>query len=453
MNAHSIGSCLLAACLFAALLWPADTPASALDDVQFQDVVTGVPGVLAIRHAGDGSGRLFLATQGGQIRVVDSDGNLLATPFLNIGSGGTAPPLNFSNSGERGLLGLAFHPQYLDNGQFYINYTDSSGDTVVARYQVSGTDPNQANASSGQVILRVYQPFANHNGGDIHFGPDGYLYVGMGDGGSSNDPCNAGQSLTPAGISGCSADDIFTGPAPTGVPRGNASSPALLGKMLRIDVDSTDTPDGADLCGADPALRRYGIPPDNPFAGDAGSSTSACDEIYHYGLRNPWRFSFDRETHDLIIGDVGQGTWEEMNLVPGAASGLNFGWKVCEGFNLRGSSSNVCTLPGRIDPILVYPRNVGISITGGYRYRGPYTGLHGVLFFGDYGMGGKVFAATESGGTWSIAKTWTSMGTITSFGEDEAGHLYVNNMSSGIVRRIVGPMAQESTFADGFESP
>lgn len=445
--------CVAAALAGLPVVAPAGGPD--LDAVTFENVVTGVSGVLAMRHAGDGSGRLFLVTQSGQIRIVNSAGTLLATPFLNIGSGGTAPPLGFITSfDERGLLGLAFHPQYASNGKFYINYNDTSGNTVVAEYTVSGANANLADASSGRVIIRIYQPAWNHNGGDIHFGPDGYLYIGMGDGGSSNDPCNAGQALTPAQISGCSASAAFTGTPPAGVPTGNADSRALLGKMLRIDVDSTHTPAGADLCGADPALRTYGIPNDNPFAGDAGSDAAACDEIYHYGLRNPWRFSFDRETHDLIIGDVGQGAWEEMNLVPGSASGLNFGWRPCEGFHQRGSTTVLCTLVGRTDPILTYGRGVGISITGGYRYRGPYTGLHGVLFFGDYGSGGKVFAATESGGTWTTARTWTSMGTVTSFGEDEAGHLYVNNMSSGIVRRIVGPMlpVEVELFADGFES-
>ena len=433
------------------MLAPAGGPN--LDEVTFEPFVTGVSGVLAIRHAGDGSGRIFLATQGGQIRVVDADGTLRVTPFLNIGSGGTAPPLNLSNSGERGLLGLAFHPQFATNRQFYVNYTDGSGNTVVAEYKASIANPNVADASSGRVILRVYQPYSNHNGGDIHFGPDGYLYIGMGDGGSGNDPCNAGQTLVPSGISTCAASGTFTGTPPAGVPKGNADSPALLGKMLRIDVDSTSTPAGADLCGADASLRTYGIPVDNPFAGDTGSNASACDEIYHYGLRNPWRFSFDRDNHDLIIGDVGQSDWEEMDLVPGSAKGLNFGWKVCEGFHARGSTSTLCTLAGRTDPILTYGRSVGISITGGYRYRGPYSGLDGVLFFADYGMGGKVFAATENAGTWAMAKTWANMGAPTGFGEDEAGHLYVTNMSSGVVRRIVGPMAPMELFEDGFESP
>lgn len=428
-----------------------------LDQVTFQTVVTGVPNVLAIRHAGDGSGRLFLVTQTGQIRVVSSAGTVLTTPFLHIGSGGTAPPLGLgTNASERGLLGLAFHPQYAANRRFYVNYTDGNGNTVVAEYKASEADPNLADASSGRVILRVYQPYNNHNGGDIHFGPDGYLYIGMGDGGSGGDPCNSGQSLTPATLVGCAASAVFTGTPPTGVPKGNASSRALLGKMLRIDVDSTDTPAGADLCGADPALRTYGIPAGNPFAGDAGSNADACDEIYHYGLRNPWRFSFDRQNHDLIIGDVGQNAWEEMNLVPGSASGLNFGWNECEGSHTYEPGSppptpTACTLAGRTDPILEYSHSVGISITGGYRYRGPYTSIDGVLFYADYSYG-KVFAAVENGGTWTRVKTWTGMGTPTSFGEDEAGHLYVNNMGSGTVRRIVAPVAT-AVFEDGFESP
>lgn len=450
----------LSICVAAALGAAHGTPAAGtldLDAITFQEVVSsGVGGALAVRNAGDGSNRLFVVRQGGSIRVVDAGGTLLATPFLNIGSSGTAPPLGFTSSGERGLLGLAFHPQYASNGRFFINYTDGSGNTVVAEYTVSTGNPDVADAASGKVILRVYQPFSNHNGGDIHFGADGYLYIGMGDGGSGNDPCEAGQALTPGAVSGCTPGSGFTGTPPSGVPRGNAESRALLGKMLRIDVDSTNTPAGADLCGADTNLRTYGIPPGNPFAGDAGSDAAACDEIYHYGLRNPWRFSFDRATHDLIIGDVGQGAWEEMDLVPGSAAGLNFGWKVCEGFHVRGSGSNLCTLAGRTDPILEYGHSVGVSITGGYRYRGPYTSITGVLFYAD-AYYGKLFAATESGGSWTLAKTWSgnpAIATLTGFGEGEDGHLYFTAMDDGKVYRIVAPMLPaEGIFENGFEGP
>ncbi|MCX7564253.1 PQQ-dependent sugar dehydrogenase [Xanthomonadaceae bacterium XH05] len=440
---------LLPLCLTAGLAaWPTVSVAGGptLDDVTFETVATGVPGVVGVRHAGDGSGRLFLILRTGQIRVVDPSGALLPTPFLNIGTGGTAPPLGFhipsaTGGDERGMLGLAFHPEYVSNGKFYIYYLDrnntsntNDNNSVVAEYTVSSSDPNVADANSGRVILRVWQPFNNHNGGDIHFGADGYLYIGLGDGGSGNDPCESGQALTPSAVNGCTANATFTGSAPAGVPRGNGDSRALLGKMLRIDVDSTHTPAGADLCGADPSLRTYGIPSDNPFAGDTGSNAASCDEIYHYGLRNPWRFGFDRETHDLIIGDVGQGTWEELDMIPGSARGLNFGWKNCEGFHERGSTTTLCSLAGRTDPIVAY-RNptVGYSIAGGYRYRGPFTALDHVIFSGDYG--GKIFGITHDGSTWNIEKTWTSAGSVVGFGEGEDGHLYVAALG-GTVRRI-----------------
>ncbi len=433
------------------------TTAAVLDEVVFTPVASDVSGVVAVRHAGDGSGRLFLVRQSGSISIVGAAGTLLPTPFLNFDSAAAAPPRGFTTDGERGLLGLAFHPQYSVNRRFFVYYTDANGDTVVAEYLGSQADPNLADTSTARVILRVYQPHSNHNGGDIHFGPDGYLYIGLGDGGGGNDPCNSGQSLTVASMNGCAPGSTFL----NGTPVGNANSPALLGKMLRIDVDSTNLPTGADLCGMDPAamgtpaLRTYGIPAGNPFAGDAGSNPAACDETYHYGLRNPWRFSFDRLTHDLIIGDVGQSAWEELNLVFGAAMGLNFGWKICEGFHLSGSTTSLCTLAGRTDPILAYRNpDVGRSIAGGWRYRGPYTTLHGIIFSGDFM--GKVFAITQTGGNWSIAKTYTQANTgvalnqIVGFGEGEDGHLYVASLG-GAVFRIDGPT--DLVFADGFETP
>jgi len=448
----ALGFCMVAA--LATL--PGMTTAAVVDEVVFTPIASGVSSVVAVRHAGDGSGRLFLVLRNGSIRIVDAAGTLLTTPFLNIGSGGTAPARGFTTGGERGLLGLAFHPQYSVNRRFFVYYTDGNGDTVVAEYLRSLADPNLADTTA-RPILRVYQPYSNHNGGDIHFGPDGYLYIGLGDGGSGDDPCNSGQSLTTASMIGCTTDGSFLG----GTPVGNANAPALLGKMLRIDVNSTNLPTGADLCGMDPAavgtpaLRTYGIPTNNPFAGDAGSDPAACDETYHYGLRNPWRFSFDRLTHDLIIGDVGQNRWEELDLVPGNAAGLNFGWKICEGFHVRGSTTNLCTLAGRTDPILAYRNPTeGYSIAGGWRYRGPYTSLHGIIFSGDYI--GKIFAITQTGGTWSIAKTYTQANTgvalnsIVGFGEGEDGHLYVANLD-GAVFRIDGPL--DRVFADGFEGP
>lgn len=441
-----LGFCMAAA--LAAL--PGMTTAAVLDEVVFTPIATGVSSVVAVRHAGDGSGRLFLVLRNGSIRIVDAAGTLLPTPFLNVGSGGTAPPRGFTTGGERGLLGLAFHPQYSANGRFFVYYTDGNGDTVVAEYLRSQANANLADTATARPILRAYQPFSNHNGGDIHFGPDGYLYIGLGDGGNGNDTCNSGQSLTTATMTGCTPSAAFLG----GAPVGNSNAPALLGKMLRIDVDSTNLPTGVDLCGMDPAavgtpaLRTYGIPANNPFAGDTGSDAAACDETYHYGLRNPWRFSFDRLTHDLIIGDVGQSTWEELDLVPSTAMGLNFGWKICEGFHVRGSTTTLCTLTGGTDPILTY-RNptVGYSIAGGWRYRGPYTSLHGIIFSGDYI--GKVFAITQTGGTWSIAKTY-SLSSVVGLGEGEDGHLYVASLD-GAVYRIDGPI--DGVFADGFEAP
>ncbi len=432
--------------------------AAILDDVTFTEVASGLGDAVAIRHAGDGSGRLFVVDRDGRIRIMDSAGMVVATPFLNIGSGGTAPPRGFTSGGERGLLGLAFHPQYASNRRLFVYYTDGNGDSVVAEYQTSIGNANLVDTSSARVVLRVYQPFSNHNGGDIHFGADGYLYIGLGDGGSGNDPCNSGQSLTTATMD-CDADGSFL----AGSPVGNPNAPALLGKMLRIDVDTTNVPAGADLCGMDPAalgtpaLRTYGIPSGNPFAGNSGSDAAACDETYHYGLRNPWRFSFDRLNHDLIIGDVGQNAWEELDLVSGSAAGLNFGWNICEGFHVRGSSSTLCTLSGRTDPIVAYDNNpnVGYSIAGGWRYRGPHASLNGVVFSGDYI--GKVFAITQDGiGNWSIAKTYTpastgaDLGSVVGLGEGEDGHLYTVSLE-GKVFRIDAPT--ETLFSDGFEGP
>ncbi|MBB5207515.1 DUF7507 domain-containing protein [Chiayiivirga flava] len=401
-----------------------------------------LPGVVGVRHAGDGSDRLFAIVRTGQIRIFDDERDLLATPFLNLQA--DSPPLGFTVVGatggdERGLLGLAFHPLYAINGRFYVYYLDGASNSVVTEYTVSAGNANVADPASARVILRVFQPFTNHNGGDIHFGADGYLYVGLGDGGSGNDPCESGQALTSGAMSNsasCIADAAFTGTPPAGVPQGQAASRALLGKMLRIDVDSTDTPAGADLCGADPANRRYGIPADNPFAGDAGGNAAACDEIYHYGLRNPYRFSFDRDTHDLIIGDVGQGTFEEVDLVP-PAGGLNFGWKVCEGFNQRGSTGIDCPLAGATDPILTYGRDLGVSITGGFRYRGPYTALQGVYFYADAYFS-TVFYARETAGSWTGATWLNNQGTVVGFGEDEAGHLYLTTLA-GQVKRFTLP--------------
>ena len=243
--------------------------------------VTGLSAPVDVANAGDGSGRLFVVEQGGKIRIV-RDGALVERPFLDIGG-------RITSGGERGLLGLAFHPDYPTDPRFFVDYTDRDGNTVVSSFRVSATDPDVADPGSESILLHVDQPFANHNGGGLGFGPDGDLYIALGDGGSEGDPQGNGQRLD-----------------------------TLLAKILRIDVD------GGAAAGA-----PYGIPADNPFVGTAG----AKPEIWLYGLRNPWRFRFDRQTGDLWIGDVGQDAWEEIDVARAGVGGLDFGWNRTEGFH------------------------------------------------------------------------------------------------------------------------
>jgi len=374
-------------------------------------VTTGLVQPLAVRHAGDGSGRLFIVEQAGRIRVFDGT-QLLGTPFLDI----VAAVDDTAN--EQGLLGLAFHPDYASNGFFYVNYTyDPPGAgldrTRVSRFSVSAGDPNLADATSELILLEVAQDFGNHNGGNILFGPDGNLYVGMGDGGDGGDPLDRAQ------------DEMM-----------------LLGKMLRIDVDSVVVPVGAELCGL---VTNYGVPADNPFAGD----DDACDEIWALGLRNPWRWSFDRQTGDLFIGDVGQGTVEEIDFQPAASGGgENWGWPCYEGsaaFDTAG-----CLPPGSyVFPILEYVQTAGrCSVTGGYRYRGAGASeIRGTYVYADY-CTGEIWFATQNGGSWSSSLWMDTALNITSFGEDEDGELYVVHRG-GSVWRIEG---EPAVFIDGFES-
>lgn len=391
-------------------------------DLRFETFLSGFNQPLGVRHAGDA--RLFVIQQSGQIRVV-SGGVLLATPFLNFvpGSGGTAPPQGFSTGGERGLLGLAFAPDYATSGTFYVHYTDGSGDTVVARYQRSAGDANLADAASGQAVLRIDQDFSNHNGGDLHFGLDGMLYIGMGDGGDGNDPCNRGQTLSPAQLSSsgsCAVDSAFTGSG------GNADSRALLGKMLRIDVSTTGT--GGERCGTFTAGAGYGIPNDNPYAGADG----VCDEVFASGLRNPYRFSFDRLHGDLWIGDVGQGAREEIDRNPATVGGLNFGWRCREGF--IATPGITCTNPPTFtDPIADHVRDEARSITGGFRYRGPIGGLNGLVFYGDF-VTGRQFVLSRRSGQW-VASTWRNTGgNPAGYGEDLAGNLYMADYGGTLFR-------------------
>ncbi len=354
---------------------------------------------LAARHAADGSGRLFVVERDGVIRIYEEGSGLRATPFLNIG-------LDVDTFFEGGLLGLAFHPQFSSNGFFYVNYTrDGSGDdaleTVIERFQVSDSDSNQADVSSRYEILTIGQRAGNHNGGDIHFGPDGLLYIGMGDGGRAS---STSQDLT-----------------------------NLQGKMLRIDPCATTT-----------CAQRYAVPPDNPFVGQAGR-----DEIWSVGFRNPYRWSFDRDTGDMFIADVGAGSREEVSFEPMANSGGdNYGWNCREGeIDGPGGCSGAF-----VEPILVYPHTQGnCSITGGYRYRGCIADLQGTYVFADFCTAKIFFGSEDTPGNWSFFE-WADLGgSVYGFGEDEEGELYVLRQSDISRFESASSCGNDVLFADGFE--
>ena len=411
-------------------------------------ITSGLSSPIGIMHAGDGSGRLFVIQQGGQVRVV-VNGVLQGTNFLSLSSStqcraNPVAPLatvGFTSGSERGLLGLAFHPDFESNGQVFVSFTASGGHSYIARFTMADPSANALSATdldTCTAVIRVNQDFSNHNGGGIDFGPDGYLYFGLGDGGDGGDPCNRGQTINPDLLDNDSfcavkADFVNSG--------GNPDSRALLGAMLRLDVDAS-TPAGANgLCAsAGDGSANYAIPADNPYVG--ADPANACDEIWAWGLRNPWRWSFDRATGDLFIGDVGQGAREEISFEPAAsAGGLNFGWNLCEGTsNFAGS----CAAVGLTAPIIDYARSGGrCAVTGGYRYRGPVLDAQGRYFFGDY-CSGQIWVSDFTGGSWSQPVGGTPFQSpgfgITSFGEDEAGHLYV--IASSQVWRLQGAESQ-----------
>ncbi len=333
----------------------------------WQPVVEGLQRPVDLQP--DGSGRLFVLEKVGRIRIIESD-ELLEAPFLDI------TDRVGSRGNEQGLLGLAFHPRYSENGRFFVNYTDVNGDTVIARFQVSG-DPNAADPASEVRLLGIDQPFANHNGGVLAFGPDGYLYAGLGDGGSQGDPNE------------------------------NAENPErLLGKILRLDVDSAEP---------------YTVPADNPFG----------SEVWAYGLRNPWRISFDKATGDLYIADVGGGSWEEIDFLPaGSAGGANFGWDHREGAHeFEGGGP-----AGMIDPVAEYNHaEGGCSVTGGYVYRGSMPEWNGVYLYGDY-CSGFIWGLINNGGAWQSQRLFDMDVNITSFGQDSAGEIYLVSDNGGIYR-------------------
>ncbi len=399
-----------------------ETLAQPPDDLSLVEITNIGARAVAVRNAGDGSNRLFIPQQSGLIWIYDlNTETLLNTPFLNI-----EIPVD-DGGNEQGLLGLAFHPNYSSNGYFYVNFTRDPGPgldrTAIVRYTVSAGDANIADSGSALTLLEIEQDFSNHNGGDIHFGPDGYLYIGMGDGGSGSDPNDRAQDPT-----------------------------QLLGKMLRIDVDGAledfQARDSAKVqlgainkCGL---VGNYAIPADNPF--DADNNT--CDEIWAFGLRNPWRFSFDRQTGDMLIGDVGQDAREEVNFQPGGSSGgENYGWDCREGSVFH----ETCTDPPTfVEPIIDYPHGVGgiCSVVGGFVYRGNITGFGGTYVYADV-CGAQIWFATEAGG-W-VPTEWTeSVSSPYSFGEDEAGELYLSTASGRVYRFNSAEMG--GIFEDDFEA-
>ena len=350
---------------------PSPRPPQGLPDPSaytWRPVVGGLQKPLGLATAGDGTGRLFVVEQAGRIQVVQN-GQMIPALFLDITS------RVGSRANEQGLLGLAFHPRFVENGFFYVNYTDLNGDTVIARFQVSPDDPNRADPGSEKRLLSIPQPYPNHNGGAVEFGPDGFLYLGLGDGGSAGDPQGNGQSLD-----------------------------TLLGKILRIDVDNGDP---------------YAIPPDNAFSGGGGRP-----EIWAYGLRNPWRFSFDRLTGDLYIGDVGQNQIEEIDFLPAnAPSGANFGWDFFEGSSAyEGAPPDVQMIP----PVAEYSHEMGCSVTGGVVYRGSrLPEWQGVYLYGDYCSGLVWGLARDAQGSWLNQMLFEPVGQVTSFGQDEQGEVYL----------------------------
>lgn len=355
--------------------------------LKLDPVITGLDQPLFVTTAGDGTDRLFVLEKTGRIRIF-THGQLLPTPFLDISG-------QVSGDMEQGLLGLAFDPHYMSTGHFWINYTDTAGDTQIVRYTVSAADPNVADPATAFPVLTLDQPAPNHNGGMLLFGPDGKLWVGTGDGGGAN--------------------DVF----------GNGQNPAtLFAKMLRLDVTSDPT-------------KPYTIPPDNPWLTQDWNGQKVVPEAWAIGLRNPWRYSFDRATGDFWIGDVGQNQIEEVDMVPaGTPGGINFGWPIMEGKSCFQQAT--CNQQGLWLPIIDYPHNGHCSVTAGYVYRGAqFPAWNGIYFYGDY-CSGTIWALAPNGsGGWNNLKVrpggWIN---LSSFGEDAAGELYATDISGGTVYHL-----------------
>jgi hypothetical protein len=384
--------------LSATLITTSGRPARAAPSINLQRVVSGLSSPVALTHAGDGSGRLFIVEQSGRIKVRRPSGAV--STYLNISS-------IVQSGGEQGLLGLAFPPSFETNGFLYAYYTNLNGDNVVARFRASPPSSNLVDPATRATILRIPHPtHSNHNGGQLQFGPGGNLFIATGDGGGAGDPNNNAQN-----------------------PR------SLLGKILRIDV----------------SVFPYRIPPGNPLADGAGGNR---DEIWHLGLRNPWRFSFDRATGDMFIGDVGQGDWEEIDRQPAGQGGINFGWDRMEGAHCYPPGSS-CSTSGLRLPIIEYARTDGnCAVIGGYRYRGKANrGLGGYYLYADF-CSGRIWGAIPSGSGWHVAQLADTGLNPSAFGEDEAGELYIVDHGGSVFRFGCGGFAShESAFfsyAKGF---
>lgn len=355
------------------------------DPAQFQWALLadGFDSPVGLVSPNDGTRRAFIMEQGGLIWIMDENGGVGFDPFLDIAA---LLPTDVFKGGytEQGLLGLAFHPQYASNRQFYLNYTNRNGDTVIARYRTTLADPNVADPDSEFILLTIDQPHVDHNGGQLVFGPDGYLYIGVGDGGDPDDPDRYGQKTD-----------------------------TLLGKILRIDVNT----------------EPYAVPADNPFVNDAAFKP----EIWAYGLRNPWRFSFDRATGDLYIGDVGQWEWEEVDWQPAGQGGQNYGWSAYQGSHVYLEQPQPVDESSVTMPVLEYPHTDGCAVTGGYVYRGGLLPtMQGVYIYGDYCTGRVWAARRDEAGNWDNT-LWKETGlVISSFGQDEIGELYLVDYKGGV---------------------
>ncbi len=347
-------------------------------------VTAGLSSPIGIVNAGDGSGRLFVLERNGALRVVAANGTLQGAAFVDLSD-------RVLGGGEQGLLGVAFHPGFETNRRLFVHYTRKGDGAGIVSELTAAANGNSANPASERVLLTIPDQFPNHNGGQLAFGSNGYLYIGLGDGGGGGDPLGSGQSLQ-----------------------------TLLGKILRIDVN-----------GAHAAGKEYAIPPNNPYA----SGGAGLPEIWAYGLRNPWRFSFDRSNGDLWIGDVGQNAWEEIDRQPGgSAGGENYGWNAKEGNHCF---SSACSSVTSVAPIAEYSHDLGCSVTGGYVYRGAtQPKMSGIYLFGDY-CSGTIFSVLAGGGA-QVPKPVDSTGIqISSFGEGENGEIYVVGLGTGTLYRII----------------